>query len=349
VILDDTVALGDDEEAAARISAALTKPFRLAGRQIPVSASIGIARAPAGAARPADLVRDADLAMYAAKAEQKGTIAIYREDMYLDAEERLQLKADLVDAAVDGTQFELFYQPVVDLGDGEVVGLEALLRWNHPTRGMIIPADFIPIAEATGVIVPIGRRVLSVACEQMQGWIGRTGRNLALGVNVSARQLRDESLIDHVREALERSGLRPSRLVLEITETQLMRDVDHAVAILAAAKELGVRVAIDDFGTGYSSLSQLERLPVDILKIDRELTATAEGAEDPHLLNAVIEIGDSLGLLTIAEGIETRAQERRLRALHYRFGQGYLFSPPVPADRVEDLLAAPRLPRAAEA
>jgi diguanylate cyclase (GGDEF)-like protein/PAS domain S-box-containing protein len=349
VIIDDSASVTADEEAARRITAALAAPFRLAGRSLPVSASVGIARATPGArVTPSDLIRDADLAMYAAKGEQKGSVAVYSADMYLGAEERLGLKSDLLDAAAgDGEQFALFFQPVVMLDTGEISGLEALLRWNHPTRGTIPPADFIPIAEETGAIVPIGRWVLRRACAEAQRWEpAPDGRPLNVSVNVSALQLRDDALVGHVREALDTSGLLPRRLILEITETQLMQDVDRAVATLRAVRELGARVAIDDFGTGYSSLSQLRKLPVDVLKVDREFTGSAAdgGAERAGLLNAVMEIGDSLGLRTVAEGIETPAQLSQVRALHYRYGQGYLFSRPVPAERVPEILATPMLP-----
>jgi diguanylate cyclase (GGDEF)-like protein/PAS domain S-box-containing protein len=348
VIFDDSPSVAADEEAAGRITAALAAPFQLAGRALPVSASVGIARAAAGAATPTDLVRDADLAMYAAKGEEKGTIAVYHDRMYVGAEERLQLKSDLLDAATgDLGQFVLYYQPVVHLVREEVVGLEALLRWNHPTRGMLSPAEFIPIAEETGAIVAIGRHILREACEEAERWPqAPNGPPLTLSVNVSTRQLRGDMLIGHVREALLASALMPRRLVLEITETQLMRDVESAVATLEAVRALGVRIAIDDFGTGYSSLSQLQKLPADILKVDREFTGSGEdgSAEHAGLLDAVMDIGDSLGMATVAEGIETPDQMRQLRALKYRYAQGYLFSRPVPADYVPTLLTAPLLP-----
>jgi EAL domain-containing protein (putative c-di-GMP-specific phosphodiesterase class I) len=264
--------------------------------------------------------------------------------MYAGAEDRLQLKSDLLEAAGACTGFDLVYQPIVGLDDGEVIGLEALLRWNHPTRGPIGPAEFVPIAEETGAIVPLGRYVLREACRQGAGWRRRSGRDLFVSVNVSTRQLRGEALIEGVGEALAEAELPAAGLVLEITETKLMRDVDQAVAVLRAVRKLGVRLAIDDFGSGYSSLSQLERLPVDALKIDREFTAPRDdgaGTENANLLGAVVEIGHSLGLSTIAEGIETPAQLQRLRNLNYRYGQGYLFSKPVPAASVEGLLAAP--------
>jgi diguanylate cyclase (GGDEF)-like protein/PAS domain S-box-containing protein len=344
VILDDSPTEAEAEAAAERVIAALSEPFHLAGRAISISACVGLARARPGEATPAELVRDADLAMYAAKADEKGTHALYREDMYVCAEDRLQLKSDLLEAAADGGQFELVYQPIVALADGSVAGLEALLRWNHPTRGQIAPNDFIPIAEETGAIVAIGRHVLRRACGDAVGWRRHSGRDLFVSVNVSTRQLRGERLVEYVGEALRESGLPADRLALEITETQLMRDVDQAVVVLRAVRDLGVRLAIDDFGTGYSSLSQLERLPVHALKIDREFTASREdGSEHQQLLGAVVEIGHSLGLSTVAEGIETQGQLERLRVHGYRFGQGYLFSKPVAADTVEELLAEPLL------
>ncbi|HEX4753166.1 MAG TPA: EAL domain-containing protein [Solirubrobacterales bacterium] len=340
VILDDSPSSADGERAAQRIIDALGEPFQLAGRALSVSASVGIARAAPGEASPAELVRDADLAMYAAKSEEKGTLASYRDDMFIGAEQRLQLKSDLLEAATDLDQFEVVYQPIVELDDGEVAALEALLRWNHPVRGTIAPYEFIPIAEETGTIVAIGRHALRRACLDARGWRDRSGRDLKVTVNVSTRQLRGEALIDHVSEALRESGLPADRLVLEITETQLMRDVEQAIVILRAIRDLGVRLAIDDFGTGYSSLSQLDRLPVDALKVDRELTTSQDdGAAHTHVLSAVAEIGDSLGLNTVAEGIETPAQLLRLQGLNYKYGQGYLFSRPVPAGDVEKLIA----------
>jgi diguanylate cyclase (GGDEF)-like protein/PAS domain S-box-containing protein len=343
VILDDCPTVAEAEAAGGRIIAALAETFHLAGRSISISASVGLSRALPGEATPAELIRDADLAMYAAKGDEKGTLASYEDCMWVGAESRLQLKSDLLEAAVDCAQFELAYQPIVRLDDGEVAGLEALLRWNHPTRGLVAPADFIPVAEETGAIVPIGRHVLRTACEDASEWRRRSGRDLFVSVNVSTRQLRGAALLGFVSEALRDSSLPAAKLGLEITETQLMRDVEQAVATLGAIRELGVRLAIDDFGTGYSSLSQLERLPVDALKIDREFTASREdgGTEHQQLLGAVVEIGASLGLNTVAEGIETPSQLERLRRTGYRFGQGYLFSQPVPTEDVEALLAAP--------
>ena len=260
--------------------------------------------------------------------------------MHIATEERLQLKADLVRALADGGQLELYYQPVVSLEGEGIVGLEALLRWNHPTRGQIAPGDFIPLAEETGAIVPIGRWVLGEACRQGAAWVKDSDRELSIAVNLSARQLSSPELIDDVQGALRESGMPAEQLVLEVTETTLMRNVEQAVEVLQAMKQLGVKVAIDDFGTGYSSLSQLERLPVDILKVDREFAGTPEDrAEHAKLLQAVMEIGDSLHLRTVAEGIETPEQLEEMKALHYPFGQGFLFSRPLPVSAVAAMLA----------
>jgi diguanylate cyclase (GGDEF)-like protein/PAS domain S-box-containing protein len=340
LILDESASRADDERAARRIIAAARRPFRLEGRSFPVTVSVGVARSVPGASSAEQLVRDADLAMYAAKGEGKGGWALYRSEMHVATEERLQLKADLVKALASGDQLELYYQPVVALDGGGIVGLEALLRWNHPTRGQIPPAGFIPLAEETGAIVPIGRWVLREACRQGGAWVGESGKRLSISVNVSARQLDDADLLEDVRAALSDSGLSPQRLVLEVTESELMRNVDGATKTLRAIKDLGVRIAIDDFGTGYSSLSQLERLPVDILKVDRSFAGTPEDrAEHAKLLRAVMEIGDSLRLSTIAEGIETEEQLEELRTLEYPLGQGFLFSRPVPATEIDAIVA----------
>jgi diguanylate cyclase (GGDEF)-like protein/PAS domain S-box-containing protein len=340
VIVEDSGSEGDDRRAVERILAAVAQPAELEGRVLPVTASVGVARSVPGLTSAEQLVRDADLAMYAAKGEGKGRWTAFRPEMHLATEERLQLKSDLAQAVRAGDQFELFYQPLVALDAGSVVGLEALLRWNHPTRGRLQPEEFVPLAEETGAIVPIGRWVLEESCRQGRAWVDSSGKGLLISVNVSARQLNSPGLAQDVRAALARSGLPAERLVLEVTETELMRHVERAIGVLAEIRELGVRVAIDDFGTGYSSLSQLERLPVDILKVDREFAgAPRDPGEHSKLLRAVMEIGDSLHMATVAEGIETPAQLEELRGLHYPLGQGFLFSQPVPATEIDVLLA----------
>jgi diguanylate cyclase (GGDEF)-like protein/PAS domain S-box-containing protein len=331
---------GNGEQAAMRILDALDEPVELAGRALNVAASIGVARAEPGGCAAEQLVRDADVAMYSAKAAGKGGWTAYRPEQHRVIQDRLQLKADLASAVTAGDQFELHYQPIVALDSGAIVGFEALVRWNHPTRGMIAPNDFIPLAEETLAIVPIGRWVLREACRQGRRWLDASGRDLTFAVNVSARQLDADCLIDDVRAALDESDLEPERLVIEVTESELMTNIERAVTTLAALRELGVRIAIDDFGTGYSSLSQLQSLPVDILKVDRVFAGKLrENSHDAGLLRAVLEIGESLQLSTIAEGIETPQQWEELKALDCPLGQGYLFAKPMPDVQVDALLA----------
>lgn len=269
VILDDSSSGREDEAAARRVIAAVGAPFRAEERSFPVTASVGIARGRPGETDAEQLMRDADLAMYSAKAEEKGTCAVYEDTMHIAIEGRLQLKADLLQALERGGELELYYQPVVSLREEGIVGLEALLRWNHPSRSQIPPNEFIPLAEETGAIVPVGRWVLHEACRQGVEWVKGWPRPLAISVNVSARQLQTAELVEDVHNALLKSGLPPERLVLEVTESQLMRNVEQAAEALREIKRLGVKIAIDDFGTGYSSLRYLKSLPIDSLKIDR--------------------------------------------------------------------------------
>jgi predicted signal transduction protein with EAL and GGDEF domain len=332
---------------AQRLVDVICAPYDLLGYRAQVGVSIGIALADGfgggGAAAADQMLKQVDMALYHAKGAGRRTWRFFEASMAAELQARLAMEADLREA-LPLDQLEVMYQPIFELRANRLSGFEALLRWRHPTRGTIGPTEFIPIAEETGAIVALGHWVLRQACVEAQRWTPRPGRPpLTLSVNVSARQLRGDGLVEHVREALLVSGLEPRRLVLEITETQVMRDVGQAVATLKAVKALGVRVAIDDFGTGYSSLSQLQKLPVDVLKVDREFTLTDEDGASEHagMLSAVMEIGDSLGLRTVAEGIETPAQLRQLRALNYRYGQGFLFSHPVTAERVPELLATP--------
>jgi diguanylate cyclase (GGDEF)-like protein/PAS domain S-box-containing protein len=350
IIADVDAADADGERTAQRIVAALAEPVELDGRSYPLSASVGVVHAGLDHREADEVVRDADMAMYSAKSQGKGGWAAYHEETHLALQDRLQLKADLLHALAAGDELELHYQPVVTLDDGTIVGLEALLRWNHPTRGQIQPEEFIPLAEETGAIVQIGRWVLHEACRQLRAWSDASGSELTIAVNVSARQLDGASLIDDVEDALRAARLSPERLVLEITETELMRHIDAAVATLGTLRDRGVRIAVDDFGTGYCSLSQLERLPVDIIKLDRTfVSATEHPAEGSGLLRAVMDIGRSLHLRTVAEGIETTEQLDELRSLACPLGQGFLFSRPLPSADVSTLLAdhADQLPIAA--
>jgi diguanylate cyclase (GGDEF)-like protein len=361
----DTVArLGGDEFAvliegaadvaavaaiAGRITAAFADPFHVSDTTVLATASVGIATASTAAegtpaATPEALLRDADAAMYGAKAHGKSRVALFEPAMHAAALVRLQLEADLR-RAVDYQEFLLLYQPIVRLETGALAGLEALVRWQHPARGMLGPAAFIQAAEDTGLIVPLGAWVLREACRQLRAWQRAYGPDAppAVTVNLSGRQLHGEGsgerLAAEVRAALDASGLAPAALVLEITESTAMQHTEANLAALAALKALGVKLAIDDFGTGYSSLAYLERFPLDVLKIDKSFVDhVTAGGKGLVLARAIIALGDALGLRTVAEGIERPEQAEALRALGCHLGQGYLFARPlVPAD-VDHLL-----------
>jgi EAL domain-containing protein (putative c-di-GMP-specific phosphodiesterase class I) len=282
------------------------------------------------------LLRNADLAMYLAKKRGKARVERFAPHMHEEVVERLDLLADLR-YAIERDELELEYQPIVDLATRKVSGLETLVRWDHPRRGRIAPADFIPIAEQSGLIVPIGRWVMLHACAHARHWSRSLTELLPITVtvNLSARQLGDVDLIDDVANALRVAGLRKDQLVLELTESTLLANSEETVGILTGLKALGVRLAIDDFGTGYSSLSYLHRFPVDVLKIDKSFVdGVANGPGASALASAVIALGNSLGLKTVAEGIENEAQYDALLALGCKFGQGYLFSHPLPPSDV---------------
>ena len=333
----------DGEEAmhvAERISHAFARPFTLENREAFSTASIGIA-VNNGNEAGEDLLRNADLAMYLAKRRGKARVERFATHMHEEVVERLDLLADLR-YAIERDELQLEYQPIVDLETRTVTGLETLVRWDHPRRGRIPPADFIPIAEQSGLIVAIGRWVMLHACAHARHWSRSLPELLpvTVTVNLSARQLGDEHLIDDVANALRVAGLRRDQLVLELTESTLLANSEETVGILTSLKSLGVRLAIDDFGTGYSSLSYLHRFPVDVLKIDRSFVeGVADGPGASALANAVIALGNSLGLRTVAEGIESEEQHAVLAKLGCKFGQGYLFSPPLPPGDVMPYLA----------
>jgi EAL domain-containing protein (putative c-di-GMP-specific phosphodiesterase class I) len=257
----------------------------------------------------------------------------------------MELKGDL-EQAIANEDFELFYQPIVDLRSGHVTGVEALVRWRHAERGLVLPTEFIPIAEETGLIVPLGRWVIGEACRQLAAWTA-AGRlsgprldSLSMWVNLSARELQEPEFVQTVADAVAAAGIRPERLTLEITESGLMADLEETTAILHRLRALGARLAIDDFGTGYSSLSYLERLPVEVLKIDRSFTAAiGHGRDVPVLVRSIVKLGQTLHMEVLAEGIETAEQLTRLRAIDCRLGQGFHFSPALPAAEVIELLA----------
>ncbi|MET4386825.1 diguanylate cyclase (GGDEF)-like protein/PAS domain S-box-containing protein [Bradyrhizobium sp. F1.4.3] len=316
-----------------RIHEAIRRPYHCLGHQLSTDASIGIALAPQDGTDLDQLIKNADLAMYGAKAEGRRTYRFFVPAMDASAKARLTMEQDLRQALVDGG-FEIHYQPLVNLRSGEVSGCEALLRWRHPERGMISPAEFIPIAEDTGLINELGDWVLRTACNEAATWPS----HVRLAVNVSPVQLKCDTLALKIAGALAVSGLEPRRLELEITEAVLIRDDEAALSILHQLRSIGVRIALDDFGTGYSSLSYLKRFPFDKIKIDRCFVADiADAGGAPVIVQAVVNIASASNMTTVAEGVETEAQREMLRALGCTEMQGYLFSKPKPAAEVRKL------------
>jgi len=346
ILLEDGGDGVDAAEVAARILASLEGPFHLEGKEVFARASIGIASADhtrtAGPEGAEELLRNADVAMYMAKEAGKGRYQVFEPAMHDTALKRLELKADL-QRAVDNHEFVLHYQPVIELESGAIEGMEALLRWVHPQRGIVPPLDFIPLAEETGLIVPIGRWVLREACLQARDLQQRYPTNppLSMAVNLSARQLQRPEIVGEIAEALMETGIEPSSLILEITESVMMQDMDLSIQRLAELKELGVKLAVDDFGTGYSSLNYIRRFPVDILKVDKSFVDGVNlGGEESALTAAIIELAGILKLRPVAEGIERADQLEKLLDLKCDLGQGFYFARPLPLEGIDELLSA---------
>ena len=341
VLLEDVSDIGGAVRVADRIADALKSPFDSQGQEVFLSTSIGIAISRGGEGRPEDLLRDADVAIDRAKANGRARYQVFDQSMNEHALQRLRLESDLR-RAVDRGHLRLFYQPKLELTTGRITGVEALLRWQHPHRGLILPDDFIPLAEETGLILPIGRWVLGEACMQARRWqdVFPESSALLMSVNLSARQFQQPSLLAEVAQALRQSRLDPSRLVLEITEQVMMGDADATIGTLRELKALGVRLAIDDFGVGYSSLSYLKRFPVDALKIDRSFVAgLCKASEDAAIVQTVITLAHTLGMEVTAEGVESEEQLGQLRDLGCELGQGYLFGKPVEGRALDDVLS----------
>jgi diguanylate cyclase (GGDEF)-like protein/PAS domain S-box-containing protein len=333
--------LDDDAEAtriADRVWGALAVPIVVDGREVFVTTSIGI-RVLTGAIEPAEsLLRDADAAMYQAKQSGGACSYMFDESLRQRQGSRLEIEGDL-HRALERGELRVHYQPVVSIADGILAGVEALLRWEHPDKGMMLPFDFIGIAEETGLIVPMGLWVLDQACQQLHEWQQLGAGPLTMAVNVSPRQLRSPELTSQVAEILRRTGVRPGDLCLEVTETILIEHVGVADDVLAALRELGVRIALDDFGTGYSSLNHLHQFPVDVLKIDRSFIAhLGSDVEATAIVASVVHLAQALGLEVVAEGIETSKQLGQLRLLGCQLAQGYFWSRPVPPDQLSSWL-----------
>jgi diguanylate cyclase (GGDEF)-like protein/PAS domain S-box-containing protein len=329
----------DGHDVAIRIHSGMQRPFQIYGHELFMQASVGIAMAESGSTTE-DLMRNADTAMYAAKATGKGRTEMFRATMHMEVRRRLQLSGDLRRAMLAG-ELSVQYQPLVDLTTGRVLGAEALARWNHPTLGSIPPSDFIPVAEETGLVVPLGGWVLTEACGQARAWQDQTsGEPIYVSVNVSPRQFRQPGkVVEQVREATQASGIDPSLLVLEITESVLMQDREAVRDDLVHLQELGVRVAIDDFGTGYSALSYLRDFPIDMVKMDQSfVNDLSAGKGDQALVRSVVELGEALNMQIVAEGVERRDQLDHLSEMRCSIGQGYYFARPLDSGRMAELI-----------
>lgn len=324
--------------AAERIFAALVTPFTVADRQVYTTASIGIVVGHRGYTQAEHLLRDADIAMYRAKGNGKARYEIFTAQMHTQAMARLHLENDLRQA-INGGEMVLHYQPIVTLATGAIAGFEVLTRWQHPSRGLVPPDEFIPLAEELGLISRLDVWTLAAACQQLVTWQQQFSRPLTMSANLSAQDLRQPDLLANIDQVLASTGLAGAHLTLEITESMLIDDIEATIALLGQIKTRGVRISIDDFGTGYSSLSYLHRLPVDYLKVDRSFVAQAPAGHLNHpIVATIMALGSQLGLATVAEGVETPQQLEHLRSLGYTLGQGYLFSRPLPPDQITDLL-----------
>jgi diguanylate cyclase (GGDEF)-like protein len=340
ILLDDDPGLARAASVADRIIEALRATFPLDGREINIGVSIGIAAARPGI-RADELLRNADVAMYTAKATGKNRVSVFEPTIHAAIVARHELSAELSRSLGRG-ELDVFYQPIVELATRRITGVEALIRWQHPVRGLIGPSEFVHLAEETRLIRPLGRWVLLEACRQAVEWARAIpgGEELTMSVNLSAQQIQEPDFVAELREILDDTGMRPHQLVLEMTETVIFQDTLTTLSRLEAIRDLGVRIAIDDFGTGYSSLGYLRRFRVDILKIARDFIGPAEREEEWAFASAIVAIGRSLGVTLIAEGIEEQGQLDRLQALGCELGQGFLFARPGRADDIGALIGA---------
>jgi diguanylate cyclase (GGDEF)-like protein len=319
---------------ATRVVEVTGAPYTINGQIVFVGASVGIAIAPFDGTDPDTLMKNADMALYRAKSEGRGRFAFFEPGMEQHVAERQRIERELHDAMATGS-LDLYYQPIIKVASRRVIGFEALMRWQHPTRGLVPPAEFIPIAEENGFIVALGEWALNKACLEAARW----PQDIKVAINLSSIQFRSGSLVPAVVAALEASGLAASRLELEITESAMMRNADAAIAKLSQLKALGIHIAMDDFGTGYSSLAYLQRFPFDKVKIDRTFVHDIRQTTNLAIIRAVADIAASMGITTLAEGVETEEQFDRVAAEHCDEVQGYLFSPARPPSDVQAMLA----------
>ncbi len=338
-ILNNVNGVEDAVEFAQLIKDKISAPFTLSGRQVFTSFSIGIAMGSADYDAAENILRDADIAMYHAKAAEKDYV-VFDQKMHARAVTLLQLETDLR-TAIERDELCMYYQPIVDLTSMRLFGFESLIRWNHPQRGLVPPGEFIPVSEETGLIIPLTLWVLRTSCRQMVEWQRKSesNRNLVVSVNLSGKHFAQKDLVKQIKAIIDETGIDPKHLKLELTESAVMQNAEGVILMLKQLRELGIQLSIDDFGTGYSSLSYLHRFPINTLKVDRSFVSTMEdGSENGEIVRTVVALAKTLGLDVIAEGIETIHQLHQLRILGCEYGQGYLFSRPVPVEEAERLL-----------
>jgi len=334
ILIEEGPAAGDIAEVGERVINALERPFTIDGSELWIGASVGIATTGSADVASETLLHEADVAMYRAKENGGGRCELFDGAMRAEVEQRLEIERELL-RALDAGELCLYYQPIVALPEISVTRCEALIRWRHPTRGLLLPAEFIPLAEDTGMIVQVGTWVLQNACRQAQAW-RQSGRGLGITVNVSPRQLAHVGFLEVVRETLGESGLPPASLCLEITETAIIEHVERIAPVLEALHKLGVQIAMDDFGSGYSSLTYLKELPLDIIKIDKSFVAgVLDSPEDRAIVEAILHLAQDTGRSVIAEGIETQALHSQLVGMGCKLAQGYLYDRPKPPEELE--------------
>lgn len=339
IILSNIQGIEQTVNLATVIKERVSEPFSIAGKEVFSSISIGIAFGKKKYSEVEEVLRDADIAMYHAKKQGKG-IEIFNPTMHTDAMKLLQLETDLR-YAIEREELCAYFQPIIELESLKLVGFESLIRWKHPEKGLVPPSEFIPVSEDTNLIIPITLWMLRHSCEQLVEWQSLTplNKNLFLSVNLSGKHFTQTDLVSQVRKIVVETGIEPSCLKLEITESAVMENAETVILMLKELKEIGVQLSIDDFGTGYSSLSYLHRFPIDTLKIDRSFVSTMEdGSENGEIVRTIIALAKTLGMNIVAEGIETVHQLHQLRVLKCEYGQGYLFSIPIPAEDAESLL-----------
>ncbi len=339
VLIENVRNAADVLEVAGRIQQNLLPSFHVGNQHIFITQSIGVALRSDRYENPEDVLRDADIAMYQAKAKGKARIEFFESTMYSTVMERLYLESDLRAALEEKDQFSLHYQPIIDLDRHRVVGFEALIRWSHPRRGIISPADFIPVSEETGMIIPLGDWIIMEACQQLKKWQNcyQTDPPLHMSVNVSSKQFMHDDFVDKTAAVLEAVNLRGECIAIEVTESIIMDDIEKAVETMSRLKGLGVHVHIDDFGVGYSSLSYLHSFPVSALKVDRSFVSNLHAApENREIIKTIVSLANALNLTVIAEGVETLKQLSEMKDLHCLYAQGYFFSKPLPAEEIQE-------------